>query len=485
MSAGPPAYHAVYDIRLLRLKITSSASERVRSAHDSCGVPVTQHTTSAIIMSERRKTTKPAAKRLRTSGKYSSGAFASAAALMDSTNRLGNDDYRKKCDDSTDRGFCSAMDVLDSPDIINGDEKKSGSIDVQVPGANAVNQREQALAVMSQEEPTDFQIMLTMVGWKYYKDLHEAPNIPSMGTRVLLEREVDNEHDSNAIAVHNALNHTQIGHITKEDAALLASHVDNGAIKISNASIRKRHKASFQILVEGVASGSSAVMEVVNHFKRRSKVDAESLSQKIAKLDVERSQSASYTLQDLEALLWNPVPDWKAATETQSLSWAAAPFDTSKFHCPPLTVQEIEVAKTASWPPSDDILMRLGMAPPNDEDWWKNVAGLLPPGQWNVSGALDVLPKIQTSARSQRHMASTTLDGAIHGVTDVWHPDTLAAMGQLMQEPNFWCRRSGDALFRAFGGPYVLGQKEEDLKLVRGAPHTELTRTYTGYVVRL
>lgn len=66
----------------------------------------------------------------------------------------------------------------------------------------------------------------------------------------------------------------------------------------------------------------------------------------------------------------------------------------------------------------------------------------------------------------------------MHGVTDVWHSDTLDAMAKLIQEPMFWCRRSGDALIRAMGGPYVLGQEEDQLKLVRGSPHTELTRKY-------
>jgi hypothetical protein len=121
------------------------------------------------------------------------------------------------------------------------------------------------------------------------------------------------------------------------------------------------------------------------------------------------------------------------------------------------------------------------MAQANNETWWKSVAGLLPPNQWNVSGALDPLPRIQTTARSQKELASSILDGAIHGVTEVWHPDTLVAIGQLMQEPHFWCRRSCDALIRSFGGPYVLGQKEEKLKLIRGAPHTELTRKYLLY----
>ena len=32
-----------------------------------------------------------------------------------------------------------------------------------------------------------------------------------------------------------------------------------------------------------------------------------------------------------------------------------------------------------------------------------------------------------------------------------------------------------DAFIRAFGGPYVLGQREGKLKLIKGSPHTPLT----------
>ena len=35
---------------------------------------------------------------------------------------------------------------------------------------------------------------------------------------------------------------------------------------------------------------------------------------------------------------------------------------------------------------------------------------------------------------------------------------------------------SSDAFIKAYGGPYVLGQEEGKLKLVKGAPHTPLTK---------
>ena len=47
-----------------------------------------------------------------------------------------------------------------------------------------------------------------------------------------------------------------------------------------------------------------------------------------------------------------------------------------------------------------------------------------------------------------------------------------------MSENGGTCRRrNADAYIRGFGGPYVLGQDEEKLRLIRGAPHTHLTST--------
>ena len=70
-----------------------------------------------------------------------------------------------------------------------------------------------------------------------------------------------------------------------------------------------------------------------------------------------------------------------------------------------------------------------------------------------------------------------TQPDAAHGTTTAvpWLPATLEAVHAALHDEAFWCRRKGDAFIRAFGGPYVLGQDEGKLKLIRGAPHTELT----------
>lgn len=442
-------------------------------------------------MSERKQ---PATKRLRLTGTSSttkSLGFSSAATLLDATNHVGNSTDKNDATKSKQRarmsGFCSAATVLMSPEVIQSDEKKCISTESTVQShestsgsasTKSVNRDVEEAPVMEAQEPTSFEMTLTVVGWMIYRHLHEDSFSISEGTTVVLEREVENEYDSNAIAVLTTDNN-KVGHITKEEAAILASHLDSGAIQKSNASIRKCEGKSFQLFVDGITNGSQSAMAAVKsiqeRYQDRSMVSAANYSHSIVKMDVERSQSAPYMLKDLKALPWNPVPDWQEHERQSSLPWTT-PFDPAKFHSTPLTVEEIQAAQSSSWPPSDDILLRLGMAPSANREWWNTVGGLLPPCEWNVTGALDVLPHIRTSSRSQKRITATTLDGAIHGVTGVWSPDTLVAIGQLIHEKDFWCCRGPDALIRAFGGPYVLGQDQDNLKLIRGAHHTELTR---------
>ena len=91
-----------------------------------------------------------------------------------------------------------------------------------------------------------------------------------------------------------------------------------------------------------------------------------------------------------------------------------------------------------------------------------------------MRGALDMLPASAQSNGSNKVKASALLDGAVHACVP-WLPATLAALDEAMHASCFWIRRKGDAYIRGFGGPYVLGQDEDKLKLIHGAEHTELT----------
>ena len=84
------------------------------------------------------------------------------------------------------------------------------------------------------------------------------------------------------------------------------------------------------------------------------------------------------------------------------------------------------------------------------------------------------------SNSANRSKAQAILDGGAHAASP-WLPETLEAIDELMKTPNFWCKRKPDSFIRAFGGAYVLGQQavaegqKAKLKLIHGAPHTELT----------
>ena len=175
-----------------------------------------------------------------------------------------------------------------------------------------------------------------------------------------------------------------------------------------------------------------------------------------------------------------------------------------------------------SWPPTDEILAKLGLGSADDTKWWQETAGLLPPRQWHVNGAYDLIgtgtatktsaatsttnattlgrnkkikndkqhvasvsskpasvlpsgPPVLLQSRQQVQRACDILDGAIHGVTNVWADQTLEAISDLMHTEHFWLNRKGESFIKVYGGSYVLGQKVDDMQLVLGATHQALT----------
>ena len=191
------------------------------------------------------------------------------------------------------------------------------------------------------------------------------------------------------------------------------------------------------------------------------------------------------------------------------------------------------------WPPSSEVLRRLGLGSTDDTKWWKETAGLLPPNQWIVSGAYDLIgssssnksssskssskqqksqystaststatldtnnypnnntasnepiisatksssltkplpPPVLLESSTQVKRACSVLDGAIHGVTNVWTESSLLSITELMESDQFWLSRKGESFIKVYGGCYVLGQKRDDLQLILGADHSILTQT--------
>ena len=112
------------------------------------------------------------------------------------------------------------------------------------------------------------------------------------------------------------------------------------------------------------------------------------------------------------------------------------------------------------------------------------------PTEWIVkeSGLFDY-PKRKNESPSHRKKYGTSQrenpkirEGDCHGIEGCWTKDTLQLLDQLMGSDSFFNKhgsqhqnRKKDQLICVFGGPYILGQKEDDLKLVLGSPHTSLT----------
>ena len=127
------------------------------------------------------------------------------------------------------------------------------------------------------------------------------------------------------------------------------------------------------------------------------------------------------------------------ARDTKTAS--TCPFDILQSRSLPWK-NELDGGETSTtWPPSQDILDKFGYGIVDDEQWWQDNTGLKPPSMWNVTGALDLLPRISLPSH-HKTLASDALDGAVHGVTNVWSDATLLEIRDLMQSPKFWCYRS-------------------------------------------
>lgn len=330
-------------------------------------------------------------------------------------------------------------------------------------------------------------IRLSVVGFGYQEGWvgPDTPLHPTIGTRVTLHRQPNNKVDENAIEV--CCCGLRMGYLDAATAAKLALLVDTGSLRLDGAAeIVQCHPASFGIQIQVSYRPSNTLSQILSFFQARANPYnrvSRSLSQKC----LQRSKTAPFVASNLAPPLpWNPlILDIKGAIGTLTIAAGDAdlpptwltPYDRTQWA--PLSEEEITAATQAGWPPSDHVLLRLGLAPSTHAEWYKEAAGLLPPSQWDVSGALDLLPHIQLPSLRQAQFARRTLDGGMHGVSNVWCDLFLNELRKTMHQDNFWCQRKPDALIRAFGGNYVLGQKREKLELLRGAPHTAFTKKIT------
>ncbi|KAL7549975.1 hypothetical protein ACHAWF_013230 [Thalassiosira exigua] len=254
--------------------------------------------------------------------------------------------------------------------------------------------------------------------------------------------------DSNAISVHNA-NGSIVGHMAKEQAAILAPEIDAGSIRLGKASMKEGTSTTLLIATEVNLINSDDLPRILgiqtdpNEYRKYDLITDEAVQQYasgIADQDAETASTCPFDITQMNRLPWKKTAD----------------------------------GITAPWPPSQTTLDSFGYGGVEDADWWRANTGLKPPAEWDVTGALDLLPSVPVSSH-QKTRASDVLDNAVQGVTNVWCEDTLVEIQELMHSDRFWCHRGADAFIRAFGGNYVLGQTEGKLKLIKGSPHTTAT----------
>ncbi|KAL3785984.1 hypothetical protein ACHAW5_005363 [Stephanodiscus triporus] len=309
----------------------------------------------------------------------------------------------------------------------------------------------------NKSDPADFlqnllTIHLTVRGIKHYKE-----NIRSLDA-ITLHREPHNSHDENAICAKNGESNV-VGHVAKEQASILAKPMDENINSLENVCLKEQKDTTLTI----AAKVNLLDEDQMEQFKFQ-------ILPKIFS-----TQTNTFEKPNLDMINDEEVRRLaKGIIARDTKTALTCPFDILKLHSLPWRNKLDGGEMSTTWPPSQDILDKFGHGIVDDEQWWQENTGLKPQSMWNVTGALDLLPRISLPSH-HKTLARDALDGAVHGVTNVWSDATLLEIRDLMQSPNFWCYRSSDSFIKAYGGPYVLGQKEGKLKLVKGAPQTPLT----------
>lgn len=228
--------------------------------------------------------------------------------------------------------------------------------------------------------------------------------------------------DANAICVKNGEGNI-VGHVAKEQAAILAHPIDENFISLENVSLTQQRDTTLLIAAEvnlldeekrvefqsGILPKVFGIQTDPTEYRKRDIINDETvqkLAQGILHQDDETARTCKFDILQMDHLPWKKNADGTVAT----------------------------------WPPRQDLLDSFGLGKVDDQKWWQENTGLKPPSMWNVTGALDLLP-ISSVASHQKTRASEVLDDAVHGVTNVWSEKTLKEVSALMHSTDFWCHR--------------------------------------------
>lgn len=406
--------------------------------------------------------------------------------------------------------LASDLDIIEQPAAATSTSAFCSASELPLDGPFELGTKPPSPPTAEDDQPEQFLFRLQAVGLKYH-DLEAAKALVE-GDAVTLVREPDNEYDKNAImccakAPAGRLaaypeETVGVGHVSAGQAEALAPLIDSGELEAVRVTVDERGTSSdheLPLLMACEARGHLAVAcrdASVLSLERAPPAGAgpsegpSAVTSKLidtsgaaggsrAKLDVEASQDVAARLDVTwppgRTTPWQPLWDgWKPGDEAAPFAeydvpWEA--FDPALLK--PLTRDEVEAEQQRGWPPSATTLGKLGLGPPDDEAWWAS-HGMLPPERWQLAGAADMVKQAGQSGYSSKH-AAKVLGGAAHGA-HAWLSTTLSRIREACHQTSFWAKRNGDGFIRAFGGPYVLGQEEGKLKLVRPTEHTTLSR---------
>ena len=302
-----------------------------------------------------------------------------------------------------------------------------------------------------------------------------------------------------------------VGMLGWQHARELAPLLDSGKVRVLAAHVdgpasKPPHELALHVTVDSAAGDEVDALRRAPMLNGRKLIEVGGRSEELALSDVAAALEAtrlhvggpSWPPCGVGAGSWQPLPMWPSGGGSQGLghglpwgrspmlqhsapaelpeAWHEAwpPYDPAQLRA--LTADEVEQAQHRGWPPPSSLLVALGVGPADDAAWWGRF-GLRAPVAWGLSGAIDLIPLGRQSISANVLKAKALLDGGAHAASTPWLDTTLDALDELMHEPTFWCKRKPDSFIRSFGGPYVLGQDEGKLKLIRGAAHSELTQT--------
>ncbi|KAL7528877.1 hypothetical protein ACHAXR_002683 [Thalassiosira sp. AJA248-18] len=296
-------------------------------------------------------------------------------------------------------------------------------------------------------------LKIPLVGKIIFKGYHAISCLTNLTAVFLFEWE---RKDANAICVRNGEGQI-VGHVAKEQAAILSHAIDTNTIGLENVCVKEQREATVLISAEVALRNEEKRVQFQSEILPML-IGIETKPAEFRKYDMINDADVQQLARDITAQDANTASTCSFdILQTKHLPW-----------------KKNEDGTVATWPPSQDFLNNLGYGKVDDKEWWQENTGLKPPAEWNVTGALDLLQKVPIPSH-QKTRANDVLDDAVHGVTSVWSDTTLDEMRALMHSPNFWCYRGADAYIKGYGGPYVLGQEEGKLKLIKGAPHIPLT----------